>query len=145
MIGANSRLEYRQHLKKRPPIYGGLNNQKLLSTLRPEFFSYIVEAKIEQIRSAGGNPFLQYQVPEAILKFRQGVGRLIRSREDRGIVVILDPRVTSKSYGRWFLKALPDCRVRIVDRGLSSLTRRSAHNPQSTVDNANGDREHDFV
>ena len=63
---------------------------------------------MEQIRAAGGNPFIKYQVPEAILKFRQGVGRLIRSHEDRGIVVILDPRVRSKSYGRWFLEALPD-------------------------------------
>ena len=71
----------------------------------------IVEARIEQIREAGGNPFMEFQIPEAILKFRQGVGRLIRTRNDTGIVVILDPRVRTKPYGRRFLDALPDCEV----------------------------------
>ncbi len=75
----------------------------------------IVEARIERMRQTGGNPFLEFQVPEAILKFRQGVGRLIRTRSDTGIVVILDPRVRTKSYGRRFLDALPDCTV-IVER-----------------------------
>jgi ATP-dependent DNA helicase DinG len=73
----------------------------------------MVEARIEQIRDRGGNPFYEYQVPEAILKFRQGFGRLIRSRSDTGIVVILDPRVVTKSYGRHFLESLPDCQIEI--------------------------------
>ncbi len=73
-----------------------------------------VEARIERIREQGGNPFMEYQVPEAILKFKQGIGRLIRSRTDRGIVVILDPRVCRKPYGRQFIAALPDCEVVIV-------------------------------
>ncbi|MFQ5591119.1 MAG: ATP-dependent DNA helicase [Phycisphaerae bacterium] len=75
----------------------------------------VVEADIERIRASGGNPFLQYQVPEAILKFRQGIGRLIRSRGDRGIVAILDPRVRTKPYGRRFLEALPAGAVIVPD------------------------------
>jgi ATP-dependent DNA helicase DinG len=70
-----------------------------------------VEARLERIQAGGGNPFLHFQVPEAVLKFRQGIGRLIRTKTDRGIVVILDPRICTKPYGRRFLQALPDCEV----------------------------------
>ncbi len=68
----------------------------------------MIEARIEQIRESGGNPFMDFQVPESVLKLKQGVGRLIRTRKDSGIVVILDPRVTRKAYGKRFLRALPD-------------------------------------
>jgi len=57
------------------------------------------------------DPFHYYQVPDAILRFRQGFGRLIRSKTDRGVVVVMDKRVTSKSYGRLFLESLPECTV----------------------------------
>ena len=81
-----------------------------------------VEARIEQMRAEGKSPFMEYQLPEAILRLKQGFGRLIRSRNDRGIVVILDPRVRTKPYGKAFLGALPQCRL-IDDEPL--LTGRS--------------------
>jgi ATP-dependent DNA helicase DinG len=69
----------------------------------------LLEARLEAIRRRGGNPFVEYQVPEAVLKLKQGFGRLIRSRADTGIVAILDPRILSKPYGRTFLNSLPAC------------------------------------
>jgi len=74
----------------------------------------LIEARLESIEERGGDPFSEYSLPEAILKLRQGVGRLIRTRQDTGIVVILDPRILTKSYGEAFLRALPKCPVEIV-------------------------------
>jgi ATP-dependent DNA helicase DinG len=73
-------------------------------------------ARQEAIEAAGGTPFFDYQVPQAVIKLKQGFGRLIRSRSDTGMVAILDPRVLTKGYGRSFLAALPECRT-FVDWG----------------------------
>lgn len=74
----------------------------------------LLQGRLEQIEANGGSGFFDYQLPEAILKFKQGFGRLIRTAKDQGIVVILDPRVVRKQYGRAFLQALPDCEVEII-------------------------------
>jgi ATP-dependent DNA helicase DinG len=73
----------------------------------------LFEARCERIKEKGGEPFRDLQLPEAILKFRQGVGRLIRSREDRGQIAVLDGRILSRTYGKSFLKVLPECPVEI--------------------------------
>jgi ATP-dependent DNA helicase DinG len=67
----------------------------------------LIEARCEKIEASGVSSFMGYSLPEAVLKFRQGVGRLIRSKHDTGIIVILDRRVTSKRYGQYFLDSLP--------------------------------------
>ncbi|HEX2746977.1 MAG TPA: helicase C-terminal domain-containing protein, partial [Verrucomicrobiales bacterium] len=74
----------------------------------------LTAARIEYIEDRGGNSFIEYSVPEAVLKLRQGIGRLIRTRKDRGIAVILDPRVLTKAYGKAFLDALPPAPREIV-------------------------------
>jgi ATP-dependent DNA helicase DinG len=71
----------------------------------------VLEARAEAIEAAGGNAFTEYSVPQAVIKFRQGFGRLIRRRTDRGVIVVLDRRIVSKFYGRVFLRSLPDVRI----------------------------------
>ena len=70
----------------------------------------IIEARMELLKAQNKNPFMDYQVPQAITLLRQGFGRLIRTATDTGIVAILDPRIKSKYYGRHFLNSLPDCK-----------------------------------
>jgi Rad3-related DNA helicase len=67
----------------------------------------IVEARMERLKT----PFFEYQVPQATLLFRQGFGRLIRTKNDRGAVAVLDSRIMTKNYGKWFLKSVPKCRI----------------------------------
>ncbi|MFD0739998.1 ATP-dependent DNA helicase [Lysobacter koreensis] len=67
----------------------------------------VFEARLEAIRRAGGNPFRDEQLPQAVIALKQGAGRLIRSETDRGVLVLCDPRLLSKSYGRVFLESLP--------------------------------------
>jgi ATP-dependent DNA helicase DinG len=74
----------------------------------------LIEARIEAIEARGGNSFGEFSLPEAILKFRQGVGRLIRTKTDQGIIVALDNRILTKQYGKAFIDALPKCPVEVV-------------------------------
>jgi ATP-dependent DNA helicase DinG len=67
----------------------------------------LIEARMELLK----NPFYEYQVPQATLLFRQGFGRLIRSRTDRGAVAVLDSRIMTKNYGKSFLRSIPTCRI----------------------------------
>jgi len=76
----------------------------------------VQEARTQAIERAGGNAFADYSLPQAILKFKQGFGRLIRSRRDRGTVVVLDERIVTKRYGRQFLHALPEIDVEVRER-----------------------------
>jgi ATP-dependent DNA helicase DinG len=76
----------------------------------------VLQARIDAMRSQGRNPFLEYQLPNAVIALKQGVGRLIRDIDDRGVLVLCDPRLSSKSYGRVFLDSLPDMPItRAID------------------------------
>ncbi|MBP5321992.1 MAG: hypothetical protein J6334_13525 [Kiritimatiellae bacterium] len=82
----------------------------------------VVEARCEQIEQAGGSPFREFSLPLAVIRFRQGFGRLIRTRSDRGVVIIADPRLMTKNYGMTFRKSLP-CSVMRSDSRLDLLER----------------------
>ncbi len=77
----------------------------------------ITEARCDHIRDRGGSPFNELTLPDALIKFRQGVGRLIRTATDRGVVTILDSRVLAKSYGRLFVECLPQPEFTVLERG----------------------------
>ena len=75
----------------------------------------LVEARIDRIKTRGGNGFAEYSLPEAVLRFKQGFGRLIRTKQDRGTVVVLDSRIANKPYGKAFIAALPKLPIRSLD------------------------------
>ena len=81
--------------------------------------SPLVQARIDELTEQGKNAFAMYQVPEAIIKFRQGFGRLIRGKKDYGIIAVLDNRIVSESYGQKFLRSVPDCRKAFQIQGLA--------------------------
>ncbi len=94
----------------------------------------IVEARMEQLK----NPFYEYQVPQATLLFRQGFGRLIRTKTDRGAVAVLDSRIMTKNYGRSFLKSIPKCRI--TDRREEFEAFFEKLRKSGTEDGSRGDR-----
>jgi len=71
----------------------------------------LIAARIDRIRDQGGNPFGEYQLPLAVLELKQGLGRLLRSCSDRGVLAALDPRLTTRRYGKTFLESLPAYRI----------------------------------
>lgn len=73
----------------------------------------LIQARAEKIEEGGKSSFMHYQLPEAVLKFKQGTGRLIRSKQDSGIIVVLDSRIINKNYGRMFLNSIPECQINI--------------------------------
>ena len=88
----------------------------------------VVQARMKAIEEAGGKPFFDYQVPSAVLTLKQGFGRLIRSLEDRGVLVLLDPRIRKQRYGQTFLASLPPYRMTatITDVEASSRNKKDA-------------------
>ncbi|MCK4913002.1 MAG: DEAD/DEAH box helicase family protein [Planctomycetes bacterium] len=76
----------------------------------------LLAGKLEKIKEKGGNAFKDYQLPSAVIKFKQGFGRLVRSKTDKGIVAILDNRIVNKNYGSKFLSAIPKCEIEVVNR-----------------------------
>jgi len=94
----------------------------------------LVKARIEHLQMQGGNGFRDYQLPEAALALKQGVGRLIRSEDDFGVVAICDPRLSTKGYGKVFLTALPPMSVTRVEKDTLSFLRK--HAPASPLGRA---------
>jgi len=94
----------------------------------------LTKARIEHLKATGGNAFREFQLPEAALTLKQGVGRLIRSETDRGVVVICDPRLVDKPYGRVFRASLPPMPVTRVAADAEKFLRRIAGSPATPPD-----------
>ncbi|MBI1395827.1 MAG: ATP-dependent DNA helicase [Betaproteobacteria bacterium] len=86
----------------------------------------VLQARIERVRAGGGNPFMEYQLPQAVITLKQGVGRLIRDDRDWGVLTICDPRLVGKPYGRRIWQSLPPMkRTRVLDEAVSFFEKRS--------------------
>ncbi len=88
----------------------------------------VVEARIENISRDGGNPFLDYQLPSAILTLKQGAGRLIRNKKDMGVLSVLDNRIVTRGYGKRFIRSLPDCPITSNLEDVEGFLRRKGAN-----------------
>jgi ATP-dependent DNA helicase DinG len=96
----------------------------------------VTEAKMELFRAQGKNPFFHYQLPRAIVMTRQGFGRLIRRKDDKGIVSIIDPRTLTKAYGKQFLDSLPSCQISSNFEDVKRFTvNNSVHGSSEQVQN----------
>jgi ATP-dependent DNA helicase DinG len=84
----------------------------------------LLKARLEGIRRRGGNPFLEFQLPQAVLALKQGFGRLVRDREDFGVVTLCDPRLRTRAYGGLFISSLPPAPV-VTDVGEATSFLRS--------------------
>ena len=100
----------------------------------------VLEAKLDAVRRDGGNPFRDEQLPQAVIALKQGAGRLIRSVGDRGVLVLCDPRLVSKSYGSVFLNSLPPLpRTRQLDDVAAFFTAAPAAAPLDASLESGGD------
>jgi len=96
----------------------------------------VVAARQRHIEEMGGSSFYEYSVPQAVISLKQGLGRLIRSTSDRGVLAVLDPRLRTKVYGQQFLKSLPPCRITSRIDELYSVFESNVESPMSKVTNA---------
>ena len=96
----------------------------------------VVAARQRHIEEIGGSSFYEYSVPQAVISLKQGLGRLIRSTSDRGVLAVLDPRLRTKVYGQQFLKSLPPCRITSKIDELYSVFESNVESPMSKVTNA---------
>ncbi len=98
----------------------------------------VLEARIKSIREAGGNPFFEYQLPQAVIALKQGVGRLIRDDNDTGLLMICDPRLRTKSYGNTFLESMPrvprTSKLEVVERFFEHLKTKALKSKGKTTD-----------
>ena len=119
-VTVNAALAHRQKRANRQKREAGEATDDVLETAAPETAvkrwnvapdDPVLAARIEAVKARGGNAFAELQLPQAVLSLKQGAGRLIRDESDRGVLMLCDPRLVSKSYGRQILKSLPPMKL----------------------------------